>query len=50
MEDMQKDRVSKDDQTMKAPAVPKRKKGKRLPGVKGKAFTCKDAGDALAGG
>ena len=40
---MQKDRESKDDQKMKAPAVPKggKKKGRKLPAVKGKAFTCK---------
>lgn len=51
MDDMMtKDRESKDDQLWKAPAVPKggKRKGKRLPKVKGKAFTCKHAGDALA--
>jgi hypothetical protein len=41
---------SDDDQTLKAPAVPKSTKGTRLPGVKGKAFkaSCKHAGRALA--
>jgi hypothetical protein len=44
---LQQDHQSADDQTLEAPAVPKKKRAKRLPAVKGR-FTAKQAGDALA--
>jgi hypothetical protein len=47
--ELQRDHESADDLHMKAPAVPKNKRGKRLPKVKGR-FTAKQAGDALAAG
>jgi hypothetical protein len=43
---LQKEHVSKKDQTLEAPPVPKGKRAKRLPKIKG--FTGKQAGDALA--